>query len=625
MPALFLVPALLLGLVGKPVRGQSGAPSPVQPRIRVGPDILVSRDGDLPHVELHVAANPVNARQLVGAAIVGARPLGGTMTKTYASADGGNTWHDAVFPEQQALGGGDPQVAFTRNGTALFVSLATILDDVGRTRAAVHIYRSEDGGRTWGKPADLGYSYDHEQIVADHTNGRYAGRIYLSLLWGFPVYRVGVFRSDDDGRTWVGPVEAANGGGTIGINAANPLVLSDGSLFIPYSDFEFQPDRRKANPHSTFWFTMSTDGGVTYAAPRRIGVQMRGERDDPLGHVTFPEYAADRYSEAFRDRLYVVWTDFRTGHGRLLSSFSSDRGVSWSEPRLVDPSVPNDAEQWQPMAIVNKDGTLGVSWYDSRGIQAKGGYRQYFSASIDGGASFLPPVPVSTAPSYPLSMGNLRLMPSEYRYPADSLRVSLLTAAGRWGSGGDYMGLTAAADGDFHAFWADSRTGTFQAWTAQIRVERPVASSPNEASLRALSPSPPPAPAVRTPEALTRDIEVIFDPVRYDSASGVAELPVRLRNRSPRRIFAPLSVEVSGFGSGQVGEKRDAENAPAVLNASNGKSGDGAMFDYSTTIGGFDALEPGMVSAAVTWKLRLTDPLRLPNMHIMIRGVPPAR
>ncbi|MEP7348099.1 MAG: hypothetical protein ABI877_22710, partial [Gemmatimonadaceae bacterium] len=89
--------------------------------------------------------------------------------------------------------------------------------------------------------------------------------------------------------------------------------------------------------------------------------------------------------------------------------------------------------------------------------------------------------------------------------------MSLLTAAGRWGSGGDYMGLTAAADGGFHAFWADSRTGTFQAWTTRIRVDRPLSLSPNEASLRALAPATPRPPVVRTPEPITRDVELIFD------------------------------------------------------------------------------------------------------------------
>ncbi len=201
-----------------------------KPRILVGPNVLVSRDGDYPHVELMVAANPRNPKNLIGGAITATRRGGGTATTSYASLDGGYTWVSTAFPSQLEQGGGDPQVAFSTRGTGLFTSLAMVPDETGRTRAALHVFRSEDGGRSWGPPIDLGYSYDHEQIVVDRTLGKAAGRIYLGALWGYPVYRVGVFRSDDDGRTWVGPVEAANGGGEIGINVVNVLVFTDGGF-----------------------------------------------------------------------------------------------------------------------------------------------------------------------------------------------------------------------------------------------------------------------------------------------------------------------------------------------------------------------------------------------------------
>ncbi len=42
------------------------------PKIVVSPDYLVSRDGDIPHAEMHIATNPLNHRNLVGASIVGA-------------------------------------------------------------------------------------------------------------------------------------------------------------------------------------------------------------------------------------------------------------------------------------------------------------------------------------------------------------------------------------------------------------------------------------------------------------------------------------------------------------------------------------------------------------------------
>jgi len=40
----------------------------------------------------------------------------------------------------------------------------------------------------------------------------------------------------------------------------------------------------------------------------------------------------------------------------------------------------------------------------------------------------------------------------------------------RWLFGGDYSGLAAGADGRFHLFWVDSRTGIYQVWTTTARV-----------------------------------------------------------------------------------------------------------------------------------------------------------
>ena len=80
--------------------------------ILVGPNMLVTRDGDIPHVELIVASNPTDPKNLVGAAITATRSEGGWACKTYATHNGGDSWQDAVLPEQHTLGGADPQVAF---------------------------------------------------------------------------------------------------------------------------------------------------------------------------------------------------------------------------------------------------------------------------------------------------------------------------------------------------------------------------------------------------------------------------------------------------------------------------------------------------------------------------------
>src|SRR6516165_5334903 len=53
--------------------------------ILVEPNILVSRDGNVPHLETVLAANPKDPNNFVGAAIVFARADGGMTCKTYAS------------------------------------------------------------------------------------------------------------------------------------------------------------------------------------------------------------------------------------------------------------------------------------------------------------------------------------------------------------------------------------------------------------------------------------------------------------------------------------------------------------------------------------------------------------
>ena len=80
--------------------GESQGPA----RIAVGPNVLVSRDGDVSHVESAVAANPGDSFNLVATAITFTLPQGGYVNKTYATFDGGFSWYDARLPEGPDLG-----------------------------------------------------------------------------------------------------------------------------------------------------------------------------------------------------------------------------------------------------------------------------------------------------------------------------------------------------------------------------------------------------------------------------------------------------------------------------------------------------------------------------------------
>jgi hypothetical protein len=607
-------------------RDASGAEAPA-PKITVGPNILVSRDGDVPHVELIVATSPRTVKNLVGAAITATRPTGGWACRVYSSTDGGATWKAAELPEQVEWGGGDPQTAFTIQGTALMVALTMNKSDTGKDCASMHVWRSENGGVTWLPASEIpcNPSWDHEQIVVDTTKGRYAGRIYIGVLYDYPVYRVGVFRSDDDGRTWIGPSEAANGGGTIGINDVTPMVLSDGTLVVPYGDFDFLPEKRKSTglATSTFWTVASTDGGVTFSEPRKA-VSQTWNRDDKETKVAgFGKFAADTEGPKFRDRMYTAWEDARGGKYRILFSYSADRGKTWSEPKPVDPSSPAAASQWQPAIAVNKDGVVAVTWFDGRNPSDRREYHQDLAVSVDGGQSFTAPVTVSSAPSHPDGPGNSQLSPMIWVHEGQAA-LSLLSAASRWGSGGDYMGLAADKAGVFHPFWADARSGTFQIYTADVRVEVPQAPEPGKPAPAAAAPAKP----TLAEAALTDRVDFIFDPTRFDAAKKQVEIPVRIRNKSAEPIYPPIRLEILGFGFPQYesedDKKRDAQNAPTALNSSNGKPKEGATFELGPTIAGSEALQPGALSNPFVIRLQLVDATKTPSVRLKATGMVPS-
>ncbi|MDT8067068.1 MAG: sialidase family protein [Terriglobia bacterium] len=620
---------LILSFLGGNLCFAGDTNSRTAPVITVGPNMLVSRDGDFPHMELSVASNPLSAKNLVGGAITTERDEGGFACKAYASADGGSTWVASAFPEEIEWGGGDPQVGFGLHGTAYFSALAFVKDDNGNMRGGLFFYRSEDGGKTWGKAANLGYSYDHEVLAVDHTVGRYAGRVYLSVLYGYPVYRLGVFRSDDDGRTFTGRVQAASGKGIVGINTVgNILLLSDGTLVLPYDDFQFDPAKRKTSHSGNIWLVTSSDGAVTFSEPLKVGTQeFQPDRNAP-SLQTFAAAAVDR-SEKYKDRIYVAWTDYREGAYRVVFTYSADRGKTWSMPKVVVNDGPTWSSQYQPEIAVSKQGVVGLTWFDTRNSTSHDDkqYDQYFAASLDGGESFSAPVRVSDKTSLRLGKGNLTMQPmfseSALYKGGPETRVSFISGVSRWPAGGDYMGLDVDNNGVFHPFWADARTGTYQIQTATVRVMTPEESQKGGLTNTSLAESGNAGErtAQATPTSLYGKVELVFDATSFDPATGVLNVPTRLRNVSSRPIHAPISLEVEKFGSGLNDSLK--EFAPTILNSDNGKPGDGAVFDYSNVLGTEKVLQPGALSGQVVWHLKVKDPLRIPDLHISFSGVIP--
>jgi photosystem II stability/assembly factor-like uncharacterized protein len=572
------------------------------PHISSGPNILVSRDGDFPHVELTVAANPKQSKNLIGGAIAASRPQGGWGSKAYVTQDGGYSWTAVILTEGLGV---DPQVAFAPNGTAYFLALGGVRDKEGKTTMGAVFYSSHDAGVSWSKPIPAAFGVDHPQLVVDQTAGKRAGRIYVAYLGSAPgEYVIDVVASDDEGKSFSAPVRAArNDGQAEGINVNTPLVLSDGTLIVPYAGFQHTHDATQpvTVARSGVYVVASTDGGTTFSGPFKVEDRHVSIAEERV--ATFPVFAADAADGKYRDRIYAAWTDWRSGAGRILFSSSSDRGRTWSRAFPIDAAVPAKSLQYQPTVAVNSSGVVGIRWFDTRHSSDIDHYDEYFTASVDGGATFLKPVRVSSATSEMLGNGNLRLMPQAMRMMG-TLRIIMLSATARWRQGGEYMALVADADGVFHSFWSDARSGTSQVWTSRISV----GSDPANVQVAADAQS----------SDVTSRVQVVFDPATYDSRTAELRLPVRLKNVSDRPIAAPLTLTISHFGSGMGEELR--EFAPEVLNANNKEKGAGAMFDYSGAMGNVAMLAPGAQTEAVTWHLRFPNQAKIPDLHVQVSG-----
>lgn len=398
-----------------------------RPAIHVGEDRLLSVDGPAhPLVESQLSVNPNNPNQLLVVVIQFDSADGNDRTcVSWASFDGGQSWIRRALPVQCF---GDPWGVVLSDGSAIVVILGHM---AGRDDNA-YLLRSPDGGRTWpDSPLGLGGHNDHPMVVAQ-GNQVYAvsgGGIHNRANQHRDT--VSVIHSEDGGKTLGPPTQIV--ASNLGYQAEGPAVLSDGTFVVGFHDFARPGDKRLARPRS--WLLRSSDQGRTFSEPLLIS-----ESCESRGG--WPSMAADS-----KDRLF--WLCIADKFNGVLLQRSDDRGESWSEPLRVNHS--EKADSFTPSTAINKEGVIGVSWYEKHD---KSCFDVYFAASLDSGKTFLPEVRVSSATSCP-----------------DTPQDKGAFDAGTFGAGGDYSGLAATPDGVFHVVWSDARTGIYQLRTATVAVE----------------------------------------------------------------------------------------------------------------------------------------------------------
>ncbi len=578
---------------------------------RVGETALVTTSAPKsPHYELLAAADPADPSRMLACSMVLNTETGGFSVAAYLTTDGAKTWRRTLEVEQGRLTG-DPACAFGPDRTAFVAALGGDVTISGQDDSYTFVYSSQDGGESWKDPIRLSHT-DREFLTVDTTDKKYRGRVYLNAtgivkaiddetVYGESMaIGVAFFHSHDKGVSFEGPVRVLSSGGRYVLGMGNGVVLSDGlyvAIFGEQLDRKVIGEARPAKANAALKVVTSEDGGGHFARAVTVSDWFMNYGEINGSASVVPTIAVDASAGPFRDRLYAVWPDYRSGRGEILLSTSSDRAKTWSKPTLVNDDLAVSRRDGKkgpdnslPVVAVNSSGVVAVSWYDRRDDPKNLAWTQRMAFSLDGGETFGPSVRIpessydpsradSAIPFESFVSGGAKRMESE-----KSDKIEMRSNGGFYFNGGHTSGLVADAAGAFHPFWIDNRTGIAQIRTASVPVsERPIRNGDDRlANLEDLS-------KVLTLSVSHLTFERPHSVISFDAAvENTSETPVSgpiyLRMLSARSMLGIL--ELAG-GSGP------SERRPT-----------GAVFDYTPLLksGG---LKPGDRSASRHFEFRI--------------------
>ena len=575
-----------------------------QSSITVGRNVLVSKAREkFAHGEVLLAADAKDPNRLLGCSMIVSDKGNRGWTVTYASSDGGDSWMPTL--ETAGLSNSfDPSCMFGNLGATYF--LADGQSESGKM--VLSVFRSTDYGNSWSVPTMMPNSFrliDRPYVIVDTSGTKNDGRVYIH---GFgntmrmdndirELSGVNVFYSDDGGIHFTGPSIRLSPAGHQIVAMGNSVVLSDGtwiSLFGEMKNLRLDEARtptgfhesRPDEPNALLKAISSQDGGETLMPAVTVGDFYI---DWPPAFTSeIPYLAADPGSPQFKDRLYAVWPDRRSGRLEILLAYSSDKGKTWSSPATVNDdrafgqqAGPDDC---MPVVAVNKDGVVGVSWHDRRDNPDNLGWWIRFTASLDGGQTWLSSVRVSAAPS---SFGKDILPPvvaiEDDHTPGQPVNLGLYLDNFTF-TGGDTGGLAADAAGRFHPFWIDNRTGVPQIWTARVTVRGAVSKNG--------------APELLELSDFSDRVRFEATATSYDRAKHEATLSVRIKNVSKQTLMGPLKLRATSLQS-DLG-------AVEAANSDNGQLGPGAIWNFSPSLKD-NRLLPGESSESKLLIFRLSN------------------